>query len=75
MAKIIRCIVNSKDLVLVDSVVCKNEIASFLRCEAMLIAVEITSEKTPKEMIFEVQEELLKTCVRSLLNVHHTFAP
>ena len=59
----------------VDSIICKNKITSFLRCEAMLIAVKITSEKTPKEMIFEAREELLKTCVRSLLNVHHAFAP
>jgi hypothetical protein len=61
--------------VLVDSVVCKNEIASFLRCEAMFVAVEIAFVQTPKKMIFEVREEFLRKCVRSLLNVHHAFAP
>jgi hypothetical protein len=61
--------------VFVDSVICKNEISSFLCCEAMLITVKIVSEQSPKEMIFEAREEILRNCVRTLLNVHHIFAP
>lgn len=77
MTKIVCCIVDSKDFVFVNPVICKNEITSFLRCEDMLIAIEIAFEQTPKEMIFEAREKILRKCVRSLLNVQvrHIFVP